>query len=114
MTETIMQGSGLVRVFAGVAPTTRADGSALAPSEIANYLVRRKGSNGQVYPPVSATLDNGVFSYILNADSLAPLTYTITFSTVDTDGRESAPSPAVVIEVVEEVVSAPNPPTLTQ
>ena len=116
MTETLMQGSGIVRTFSGLAPSFRADGSMLEVGAIAGYKVNiARSGNGPsaILPSVSTTLVGGVFDYVLDVDAVGIHTYTISFSAIDTEGRESVPSAAIVVTVIAQVISAPNPPVVS-
>ena len=113
MTETLMQGSGITRKITGTAPMLRADGSVLPLAEIAGYNVYVRSSWSSFdNPAVAASLVGGEFDYAFDVDSVLPAIYTITITAIDTDGRESARSAGIVIEVVAQVISAPNPPVV--
>ena len=77
-------------------PVARADGSALAMSEIAGYTVRYGTSAGNY--PTSVNI-NGGSSTSTTIGNLPVGTYYMTVTTGDTNGRESAPSNMVVKSV---------------
>ena len=77
-------------------PVARADGSALAMSEIARYTVRYGTSAGN-YP--NSVNINGGSSTSATIGNLPVGTYYMTVTTGDTNGRESAPSNMVVKSV---------------
>lgn len=89
------------------APTKRADGSALPPSEIKHYLIKWKGPNN-----TSGTVITTDEKSLLSPPKVGE--YTITVLTVDTEGRTSDPSTAVQHAATEVPPgSAPLPPTFT-
>ena len=111
MAETLIQGSGIVRKFSGTAPMFRADGTVLDISEIDSYLVymTRPGLSPK---GVRSLLVNGEFDYEFVVDANPINTYTFKITAVDTSGVEGLPSTEVVINVVAEVISPPNPPVV--
>lgn len=80
-------------------PTARADGSPLPANEIANYRWFVNGTWVQDTPDCN--------SFWLLAGTEGALDVTAT--TVDTGGRESAPSP---VYVKDFTTALPNPPTV--
>jgi hypothetical protein len=108
------QGEDQQHLFTGTAPTKRADGTPLAPSEIDHYnryvlFVDAAGSRHEV-EQIPVQLTNGVFSEAVLVDALALGEYTYWYRTVDTAGRESVDSDSLVIKVLAPL-AAPNPPT---
>ena len=114
MSETLMQGSNIVRTFSGVAPSYREDGTMLEVGSIAGYVARiaRSGTGPALSWEVATQLVGGVFDYYFSVDDNGPNTYSVSFVAIDTEGRISAPSAVVVINVIAQVISPPNPPVV--
>ena len=81
-------------------PTTRVDGSALTPSEIALTHVRRNGTS--IGTPTAV---EGAMAFSDTAPIVGANTYTV--DTTTTDGLVSAPSNAVIVTVAS--TSLPSP-----
>ena len=103
------QGTGEVRVISATAPTTRTDGTPLSPEEISHY---NWSISYQGEPPVvlATTLVDGKFVDVVDVDTVAAGNYTIWYNTVDTDGRISADSTILALNILPPL-TAPNPPT---
>ena len=111
--EQIRQGNGTTRVIHGSAPTARADGTPLAPSEISHYNWYITFNGGAVSPPHATQLVNGDFTDSFDVDSQTAGVYDFYYTTVDTQNppQESTPSNTLTIELLVPLLAAPNPPS---
>jgi len=114
---TYRQGNGDTKTVKALGPTTRTDGVALAVSEISHYAQFMSFNGGDpVEQAVNLVEDantpeyDGEFDEVVIIDDQTPGTYTIWYQTVDTDGRRSADSEVLTLEILAPLV-APNPPT---
>lgn len=82
----------------------REDGAALTLDEIAGYRIYSTYEN----EPTQVTNLTPVTSHTFV--EVAPGTYAFTISTVDTDGREGAQSPAINVTVADNATPAPPAP----
>ncbi len=96
--ESVDSGPTTVGVFglAWTAPSQREDGTAIALSEIASYHI--------YYGTESGDYQDVIFIEDSSADQaqvadIPPGTYYVVVTTVDTDGRESAYSSEVVVNI---------------
>lgn len=110
------QGGGQSHQFKGTAPTERADGTPLDPSEIDHYvrLVTRQDpvtGNWSATEHMDVQLVDGKFSEVVDIDALTLGTYAYWYRTVDTGGQESSDSDSLQMEVLAPL-AAPNPPTI--
>jgi len=103
------QGTGELRIISATAPTQRSDGTPLTPAEISHYnwSISYQGEMAVVQP---TQLIDGKFIDAVDVDTVAAGTYTIWYTTVDTDGRESTNSDILTLTILPPL-TAPNPPT---
>ena len=120
MDKTYRQGEGTTHTFSGTGPTTRADGTPLAESEVASFNLYITDSTGavevindvQLLDVIDDGVWEGTFTATVEVDAIAAGVYTYTTTTVGTSGKESTPSNAIRIEVLPPL-AAPNPPIMT-
>lgn len=98
------------------APTSREDGTPLAPSEIAEYRIYH-AVGGDIDPEGDPTIVSSGNAEIVTID-LAPRAapYSIQFAVtaVDTDGKESTLSNIEIVTALVQSTAAPAPPTSLQ
>lgn len=105
--HTLRQGTGAVHMFTGEAPTTRTDGTPLAPEEISHYV--RTVTSALGTEEMIVNLVAGAFSEPVAIDAVAADAYTYTYRTVDVNGLESVESEAVLLDILPPL-APPNPP----
>lgn len=105
---TLRQETGATHQFKGTAPTTRADGTPLAAGEISHYERDVTSPLGDT-ETMDVLLVDGEFNEVVSVDALMAGTYKYAYRTVDTDGRVSADSNTVLLEVLPPL-APPNPP----
>ena len=112
--ETYRQGEGQLHQFTGTAPTTRTDGTPLAPGEIDHYVrfaaYRQPDGTWLAPEEMDVQLVDGAFDEIVDIDALAVGYYEYYYQTVDTGGRHSVDSASVGFDVLAPLAN-PNPPT---
>ena len=79
-----------------IAPSEREDGTPLSLSEIAGYRIYYGSSTG-AYPNLIEMMDGSAVE--VNLNNLSPGLYYFVITTLDTDGRESAFSEEVMINI---------------
>lgn len=109
--EQLRQGTSIQRIVSATAPTERADGTALSTSEISHYNWYMSLDGGTVQLVGATQLVGGSFTDVIDVDNVSTGVWDIHYTTVDTQGLESAESPHLVLEVLPAFLAAPNPPS---
>jgi len=104
------QGFGEQRPVRATPPTDRTDGTPLALTEIAHYNFYMSFDSGPVVLIGATQIQNGEFTDVIDVDAQTPGTYALSYSTVDTDGREGPLSPPLTIEILAPL-APPSPPS---